>query len=505
MSAFQIQEAKNGSYTASIDGLYLHSRYNPEREAEQFVSQLSIDFEPQCVLIIEPALSYCTCFLKKRFPKAELGCIRLISENAITEADVGWDYVLYASGDSKKDAESLFNHFGEEKLCALLAAAWPASDRILKNGVQNAWNAIKESVKKSRDVLYTRSYFSKRWLKNSFRLAYFLQKEVTATQGSLPVVLAASGPSLQSVITLLKSYRERFFLLAVSSAYLPLVSAGIFPDMVMTTDGGYWAKKHIDVPGFPCPAVCAVAAEGAFPWSILEKTCVLPLTYGQSPAEELYAACSIPSQKALRNGTVSGTALSFALSLTTNAIFCCGLDLCPATGFQHTQPNALELREAGADYRLRTQETRQAGAQCSSAGSLALYREWFIQHAETIKERVFRLSDNYRYAFSLSPLQDVDGDFFRQRTHCWQQDKKPTLQLHSTQTVQDQKRRRKQLHKTANEILLTDRWNDELFPLEALMLKRCLPSDTGKIEMYQKKIAQGKKELLVQLTEVLHD
>ena len=50
----RVEAAKNGSPTASEGGTMLHSKYNPEREAEQAVSAFKEDEEEAAVNAMEP-------------------------------------------------------------------------------------------------------------------------------------------------------------------------------------------------------------------------------------------------------------------------------------------------------------------------------------------------------------------------------------------------------------------------------------------------------------------
>ncbi|MBO4321237.1 MAG: hypothetical protein J5857_12290, partial [Treponema sp.] len=66
------ENARNGDRICSVDGIKLHSAYDPQKEAERFVSGLECSFSPTHVIITGPALSYCVKFLRKRFEKAIL-------------------------------------------------------------------------------------------------------------------------------------------------------------------------------------------------------------------------------------------------------------------------------------------------------------------------------------------------------------------------------------------------------------------------------------------------
>ena len=183
-------KARNGSETCAADGKFLHSSYNPEREAEQFVAHLAAELEPACVLIIEPALSYCLAPLRKRFPHAHLCAIRLCRDFAAYNS--GWDSVFYAVTTADELSEALYSFLGEEKLCAMLSFSWLASEQVFKANARIAWEGIKSAVLKSRDVLYTRAFFAKRWSKNCVKFLAHAKRIACIERGSLPIIVAAS-------------------------------------------------------------------------------------------------------------------------------------------------------------------------------------------------------------------------------------------------------------------------------------------------------------------------
>lgn len=465
----------------------LHSAYNPEKEAAAFVANLKADFKPACVLIIEPALSYCVESLRKRFPEAELCCIRLCSY--FSAYDAPWDFVFHWEQNVQSLTEQLYSHFGEEKLCALQAYSWTASAHLFSSECQNAWEAIKQAVIKSRNVLYTRSFFAKRWLKNCIQLSKHIETPATLTQGSCPIVVAASGTSLKGSLPFLKAHRSSFFLIAVSSALEPLLFAGIKPDLVMSTDGGYWAKKHLEPLRRQKDIPLALAAEGACAAEVLAANPIVPLAYTDSFAVPLLTQKKIPFMYALRNGTVSGTAAFFALALTTGKVFVCGLDLAGASGYQHTQPNALEARSAQRDNRTHPLATRLTKSQMQTE-SLRIYRDWFIFHSGEVKERLYRLSADFAYEQPLGEIQDVNWSFFSKQIP--KKSTFPSCKLIAYKKTESQTEKNALLKEFASA-----RWESEFFPLETILLKRAQTQEEA--QAMQSTIDQEKKALLQQL------
>ncbi|MBR6913128.1 MAG: motility associated factor glycosyltransferase family protein [Treponema sp.] len=482
-AVIQFSETKNGEKTCSCNGKFLHSKYNPKAEAQRFAQTIEADFEPQCIFMLEPALSYCAEFVRERFPKANLYAIRFTDEFFGT--DKLWDKIFYA--DENLDDE-IFNFLGEEKICSSIFVDWSASRNAFPEESEIAWKKIRNAVLKSRNVMTTRSYFSKRWLKNSAIFASNVKnicaldtESSSRRKTSFPIVIAASGTSLFSSIAKIKENRSRFFLVAVSSAFMTLMENGIAPDFVISTDGGYWAKSHLHFPlsknaGIPI----ALSTESAAPKETERTKPIIPLLYDDATSfqKKILERLNIKAAKARRNGTVSGTALELALDMTDGAIFLCGLDQAPAKGFQHTQPNALEENSAKFDFRLNTKETRLTSSRFNSGQSLEIYRNWFKANSKkfnTPKECVFRLSDDFKFDFDLGSIRDVNWSEFDEILEKLSGNEKPEekIRIGKSENIEFGRDERKKIILEELEKALSDeKFLDEVFPMDILILKR---------------------------------
>ncbi len=489
-------DAKNGEKTCAADGKHIHSAYNPSREAENFVQRMEAAFNPSAVFIIEPALSYCLPFLRKRFSQAIFCAIRLVKDFA--QSDRLWDICIYAEKENDL-TERLYASFGEEVLCSSLFFAWPGSETAFASETKNVWQAIKNAVSKSRDVLGTRSYFAKRWLKNSIRFCSYIKRPALIEKGSCDILIAASGPSLKDSLPHIKEFRERFYLIALSSALLPLLSYGISPDLVISTDGGYWAKKHLALCGMQSDGIPhAIAAEAALPLSLLEKAPLIPLCYEDGLENKMLAACGLSAMIARRNGTVSGTALELALNLTDRQIFFCGLDLEKSQSFQHTEPNALSLCNEIKDGRLRPKESRIAASVCSPSGALDIYRAWFRAESERLGKRMFRLSDNYSFKNSLGAIKDINWAAFEKKCPACA-GKKPALNFcGKNDSSYDGK-----IRSVIKDFTKSEEFYRELFPVETMLKNRSLRKEEK--SLYEKKIAEKSEEVLRELERLIHE
>ena len=401
--------AKNGSKTCIKGGFPLHSSYNPEKEAERFAATLEVPFEPSWIIITEPALSYPAQFLRQKFPNTKICAIRFCKD--FIDYDKNWDKVFYFENSCLK--EELFNFFGEEATGSLFFASWKPSENAFPDIYSEAWQNIKSYITLSRDVLGTRIYFNRRWNKNSLKFALYVKNvlDFKICKIEKPIVIAASGPSLERIIPYLKANRGSFFLLAVSSAVRPLIEQQLIPDAVISTDGGWYAQEHLKQLNFFKDIPLFISTESYLPAKMLQSTTIVPLSYKDSIEALLLEKAGINAVKAERNGTVSGTAAELALQLS-DEVFFCGLDLCSSNGFQHTQPNELELDKVPSDNRLLPLETRTA-LSTFAKDSLNIYRNWFSTRPESFASRVKRVyHSSAPLKFKLGNIEDIDEKAF---------------------------------------------------------------------------------------------
>lgn len=469
----EFHTAKNGEATVSWGGKSLHSNYNPSGEGEKFAQGVRADFVPLCLIFIEPALAYSLAPLRKRFPRARFVAIRFFEEFLSREHVSRFDGTFFFDGQTELSDE-LFGFLTEEELCSALVLDWAPAKNVFPQKNDAAWACIKAAILKSRDVLGTRGYFSKRWLKNSLLFFCRVNTVCAAEKTPLPIIVAASGRSLASSLGHLRENRASYFLIAVSSAFFPLAAHRIVPDIVLSTDGGYWAKKHL---AFPLPDTdfssvrFAFSPEAAVPSPLLKSATVIPLCYDDSTIQaRFFSALGIRAMPARRNGTVSGTAVELALTLTERNVYCVGLDLAPARGHQHTQPNALELSAQGGDARLAPKETRLSAAQFTSGGSLALYRGWFVAQSRARLKRVKRLSDGYPFESDLGAVEDVGWSFFKNAE--LGAGKARAGRSAPVRVGRSLAERKSILSGELERIRTTDEFKKELFPMERLSILR---------------------------------
>lgn len=404
-------KAKDGNETCKINAVFMHSAYSPEKEAERFVQNIKVSFNPDIIFVVEPGISYCIPFLKKTFPKTKFACIRLVS--CFEKWDHLFDYQLYKNNFSSYDdmCNHLYNTFGENILAFSTVTIWEPAARIFQEDFISFFSSYKTLIEKCHSVLRTRSFFEKRWLTNTVNIIRNTTNYISLSEkGNKPVLICASGPSLKCILPFLKTNSRFFYIIAVSSAALPLISRGIIPDLVISTDGGYWAKKHLDILRKHKEIKLALAVEGNCPSSVLQQSDILPLIYSDGLETKLFKETGIKGLEVNRCGTVSGTALDLAEKLSSGDIYFSGLDLHAQKGFQHTQKNSLETGNSLKDFRLISSEKRTCTQGFSNqAVSLKMYEDWFSSLPALADRKVYRIIDeSYNKLGNISDISSKD-------------------------------------------------------------------------------------------------
>lgn len=410
------EASKTQDLTCLANNIPLHSKYNPKSEAKKFVDSIEVDFSPKNIIITGPCLSYTKDFFKQRFPYSRLVAIQYSLD--FTPYSDCWDVVFFVNKNenSLNFEEKLFNFLGEENIFATLFLSWKPSEKVFCEEYNFTWNCIKNVIEKNGSIVATRTYFNKTWFFNSLHFFKFIKKPVYFSSDKsfffdLPIVITASGTSLKNQIKFLQENQKHFYILALSSSLSVLLENDILPDLVLSTDGGYYAKRHLKIletneKFSNIPII--IPPEAKISSKLLECNPIIPLNYNDSFDSLFFTECRFCTLSGKRNGTVSGTAAELALNLTKNNIYFIGLDLASSKGFSHTQPNTLELDNSLIDNKLKSTETRITPSTFKNS-SLEIYRNWFATRDINFYKRIFRITEKKDCLKQITNLSDVSN------------------------------------------------------------------------------------------------
>ena len=408
-------QAKNNDPTFSVDGIYYHSRYNPSAEVEKWINQTECNFNPKVIIVLGCGLPFCVKILKEKLNTSKILLIQYddrILEKSKTEFSTLFDNsVLQISttkyNSSEKLSEFLFENFSEEISNQILFLSWKPSEKIFQNEFNLAINSIQLYLEKSKDLIATRRFFAKKWISNILRFFNFSNNFYQIEKGNKDILVVASGPSLENSISKIIENRKNFFIICLSSVTKVLIHNDIIPDVILTTDGGYWAKKHLQFlenENIEIPIICSV--EASLPINLLKNAPIIPLEYPDFTNDYFFNQSKLFSIKTNRNGTVSGNALEIAKQLTNSNIYFVGLDLSTTKSYQHTQPNILEINDSLKDYKVENKETRISNRNINST-ALKTYRNWFENLPKEYTKNVKRIFTQYDLKENLGNIESI--------------------------------------------------------------------------------------------------
>ena len=486
----QFLDSKDGSKTFSADGVFYHSSYSPAKEAQRFLEASQFTINPSVIFLIEPGLNFFSESLKQKFPECKIICVRFFEESFPDEPS--WDSVINFN-KCKNLSQLLINQFGEEALLCSTALIWPVAQKLFMQQIQSFFAEYKTTLEYCKTLLVTRQFFEKKWLINSCNFINYAKNFIEPDiKTQLPVVICASGTQLKPCINTIKTSQDKIFIICLSSALSVLVKNGITPDLILTTDGGFWAGEHLKYLKKNPDITLAAPCEAFIPKKILQTNPIVALRYNDTSSficSELLQQSGIPFLDALRNPTVSGTGLFLAKSITDKSIYFCGLDLGTNPGFVHTQPNEIEKNNELFDYRLNTKQTRIARSRFNS-DSLKVYRDWFAALKKDEVQNIYRVIDQSKQDV-LGNIQNISPEFFCDKLTGECSGKK---NIAFTKAVLSNINTKKTIDYVINH-LNTEKWCHQIFPADFISIRNCT---TEQEKTALQKRLDKKIEMLVQ-------
>jgi len=350
---FELVASRAGTPTAVVRGAYLHSKYDPRKEAQRFALQALNAERPSLVVLLGAGLGYLARALQEMVPG--LRVMPVFYDASVHDAAVA--RTASDRGSRQPGAEALAWAWHPQRPTSLLehlrteireldseglaVVEWPTSARLFPEVSREANRAIRQLLRELRGSLATTAVLGRRWLRNAFRNFVFLEN---LSGGPLPpgapVLITASGPSLEEALPLVVPHRDRFALWALPSSLLALREQGLRPDLVVLTDPGYYAMAHLH-PGaamgleiaMPLSAACGTWRVGAT---------VLPLSQGTFFERALCALRGLEPTAIPSFGTVAASALTLARRLAAPQIVVAGLDLTQRDIRSHARPNVFD-------------------------------------------------------------------------------------------------------------------------------------------------------------------
>jgi len=368
--AYRLETSRSGHPTLSANGLFVHSRYDPLRDAERAVADEARYSSSGC-LFAGCGLAWLPELYARKFPQATI---------VLVEPDIFLFLLCLASrplanllnhpslvllvGTPPREVLSLLERMDLQDLSvddnpALTAANRPWFDEFA---------VLRKRTREKKEInANTLRRFGDLWLKNMSRNLHEMRDRpgigsLGGRFSGMPVLVIAAGPSLDRMLPRLKEIRKHAVIIAVDTAVRACVRSGVEPDFIILVDPQYWNWRHLD--GLECPSSILITESAAWPAVFRFRCREIYLCASLFPLGKFLESRTGERTQLGAGGSVSTTAWDFARHLGPSLICMAALDLGFPEKKTHFTGSIFEERAHTASHRLAPAET---------AGYLALY------------------------------------------------------------------------------------------------------------------------------------
>jgi len=408
-TALEVSQTPSGYPTARLQGAYLHSRYDPVKEARRIVAKGAIA-APSAAAVLGFGLGYLTQAFSETHPGKPMivieehpGRFRQALAARDLRTVLANPNITWCIGEK---AQAVMERLEQLPLSKLSIFRLPG---VQAGSYYRRIETLLCSVLDRRNVnINTLRRFGDLWVRNLLsNLGTFITSPgIRAGEkrfSDFPALVLAAGPSLDEVIPDLKELRRRCLIVAVDTSYRFCRYQGVEPDFLVTVDPQYWNSRHLD--WLPSSGTLLVSESSAHPRIFRLANSREDETYYVSSffplgtyIEELIGKRGLIGA----GGSVATTAWDLCRFLGCSPIYMAGLDLGFPGKRTHARGAFFEESMHGHSTRFHTAERMnfeylhqaQPTALKNYAGGLTLtdrrmliYKSWFENQIRQQQER----------------------------------------------------------------------------------------------------------------------
>ncbi|MDR1867714.1 MAG: DUF115 domain-containing protein [Treponema sp.] len=368
----------------------LHSRYNPVAEAERYLNALKVSGSVRFFILIEPGDGYIIPLLKQKFPSAALIALHISDSFMNRDGCSSWS-----------PKEGMLQRFLERTIpdveaSAIFVLEWRPALRVFGDRYLKLLSETVDFIKRIDANTRTTKAFAKKWARNFFHTITLLKTVYYNIHTETPIIVVGAGPSLEESLKQIRNAQHYAFILAVSAAVPCLLNADIIPDFIVSTDGGTWSLFHLyECVRTPQSIPCIVSMQAAIPSQCSMMPFIL-LNDGNVWQHIILEKLHIPFMSMLQRGTVSATAVDYALRMTCASVGIVGFDMAPKDIQNHARPYSLDRFEEETVSRFNPLYHKHfVRTHLLNAGnSLNIYASWFKQQVPHYPPRLYTIGHN---------------------------------------------------------------------------------------------------------------
>ncbi|HOJ65189.1 MAG TPA: DUF115 domain-containing protein [Spirochaetota bacterium] len=328
-----IEKAKSRFDTLLINNKYIHSKYNPEKEADNIVFEnkniISIFGAGLCYHINNIIKNNSESIFIVYEPVEEI--FNLIDRYLTKDIDRSKILVL-----NKIDFGHIYTFIENNNILATARIKYysnPGYKNLFPNLELKFFETIKNCYELFTQNILTESHFYSLWSKNFIKNFFLLSEKPILNIKKMDLldniaVIVCAGPTLFNDIEYLKEFRDKITIFCVDTAFKTLFKNNVKPDFVISLDG----QHHSIYDFFDLDNTTIVLFDiTAYPYLCREyKNSYFTTTENLLKSgiiEYFFKKFSLNIQGISVGGTVADYAFKLAINLGFRNILFCGLDL----------------------------------------------------------------------------------------------------------------------------------------------------------------------------------
>lgn len=257
----QVEETRKGDKTLSIekDGkkTYIHSKYNPIREAEAIIEEYEDIEDDTTIVFYGTGLGYHIDLFLEKHPNVNYYIYEPIPEMLYqylsnkSIKDLPNKNLKNIVLGSKQETAKFLDDLIDKNRGNIILIELPIHKQIFDSQYNEFIDLFKTIIKNKRSGIGTNLAFQERWILNSMKNFGEVLKtpnillEKKGEFKNKSAILVAAGPSLNEEIENLKYIKDNglAYIFSVGSAVNTLVYHNIYPDAATTYDPGKFNQK----------------------------------------------------------------------------------------------------------------------------------------------------------------------------------------------------------------------------------------------------------------------
>ncbi|PJZ53711.1 motility associated factor glycosyltransferase family protein [Leptospira adleri] len=401
----EIKISKTGLPVLVADGVSLHSAMDPLTESKRLLEGLKKEDEERVFLFFGAGIGYS---VQESLKLKNVTSVWMEAEASVLRYALSFfDYSKFLMSGALR---ILLSPILEQDLYAAFRgiSGYPIS--FIAHRGSNQWKResyeelrfIAEGFFHKKDVnISTLTRFERIWTRNFIaNLPALSRMRPIKTlfgicEGKVDVLVCGAGPSLRLSLEELRSYRERYVIIAVDTALMVLWNAGIDPDLVFSVDPQALNSKYLE--GYsgnakivfdPTSSYHSLRLPGEFKNGFFTSSPFPLIKILSSKPEEEIGVVDF-------GGSVSTNAVSLAEKMEARNILLLGQDLSFPNKLAHCKGavleerlNHIESRKLRREYHNHKQMTALPVKRASSLKDgtirtnekLLIFKKWFEEH-----------------------------------------------------------------------------------------------------------------------------